>query len=211
MNGSTHTDHTVVHRGACRRTSLEVALFGEADRMHRDRADGGEPEEPGRRGEGRDQRQRAQPALRRVPVAAPAADDVRHVPERTRRLRIVRGPRGRDRRRRRASSSATTRRATPCCRSPATSIRTRSHDARRAPLLACPEAHGRRSISTSASPLPTAERRGSVVDRERTAARDRARLPRAAPVRRVPRLHRDCRAGFGARRRAGVASVSSVS
>ena len=60
----------------------------------------GEPRQPDRRGEEGDPGQRAQPALRRVPVDRPAARAVRHLPQLAQRLRRLRGSGKRDGRRR---------------------------------------------------------------------------------------------------------------
>ena len=68
FNGSTHLDYTDYFE-TLPSNALERALFLEADRM-RGPPDRGEPAQPGRRGQGGDPGQRAQPAVRRVPVAA---------------------------------------------------------------------------------------------------------------------------------------------
>ena len=86
-------------RGAARRGAR-------AGPVPRGRPDGGaghhrgEPPQPDRRGEGGDPGQRAQPALRRLPLVAAAADRLRELRQHARRLRLVRRPGVLDRRRR---------------------------------------------------------------------------------------------------------------
>ena len=97
LNGSTRLDYTNYFE-ALPSNALERALFLEADRMRAPARHRGEPRQPDRGGEGGDPGQRPQPALRRLPVADPAAGAVRDVPQRPQRLWRVRGPGERHRR-----------------------------------------------------------------------------------------------------------------
>ena len=90
--------HELLRGAAVERPGAGPVPRGRPDaraRRHR-----GEPRQPDRGGEGGDPGQRPQPALRRLPVADPAAGAVRDVPQRPRRLRRLRGPGERHRRRR---------------------------------------------------------------------------------------------------------------
>ena len=101
FNGSTHQDYTDYFE-VLPAAALERALFLEADRLARPAPHGGEPAQPGRRGQGGDPPQRAEPALRRLPLDPAAAGPLRHLPERAQRLRrLLRARAGLPRRRRR--------------------------------------------------------------------------------------------------------------
>ena len=83
----------------------------------------GQPEEPAGGRQERGQGQRPEPALRRLPVARPAAVRQHELVQRPQLLRRPEGPRRRDARGRlEASSRRSTRRTTPCSSSSATSI-----------------------------------------------------------------------------------------
>ena len=99
FNGSTHQDYTNYYEAL----PAEGARAGAVPRGRPDGRPGdhrGEPPQPDRRGEGGDPGQRAQPALRRLPLAAAAADRLRELRQHPRRLRLLRRPRVLHRRRR---------------------------------------------------------------------------------------------------------------
>ena len=105
--------HQLLRGAARRRAGAGPVPRGRPDALtggHR-----GEPRQPDRGGRGGDPGQRAQPAVRRVPVADAARRPVRHLPQRPRRVRRA-SPSSRARRSttHATSSPTTTRRATPC-------------------------------------------------------------------------------------------------
>ena len=150
FNGSTHLDYTNYYEMLpSQRPGARALPRGRPDaRPARHR---GEPRQPDRGGQGGDPGQRAEPALRRVPVADPAAGDVRDLRQRPRRLRLLRRPGERHRSTtRRTSSTSTTPPATPCSRSPATSTSTRHRELVRAALRR--RAQARRTSARPTSP-----------------------------------------------------------
>ena len=114
LNGSTRFDFTNYFQVVPSHV-LEPVLWAEADRMrgleHRRR----EPEEPAGGREERGQGQRAQPAVRRLPVDRPADGGQRELVQRA---QLLRRPRSTSTRRRSTmcarSSRRSTRRTTPC-------------------------------------------------------------------------------------------------
>ena len=109
-----------------RRTRCRRVLWAEADRMrglgHRQE----QSQQPAGRGEERSAGQRAEPAVRRIPVARSPAAREHQLVQLAQLLRRPGRSRRRDARGRAArSSTRTTRRTTPCSSSPATSTRRR--------------------------------------------------------------------------------------
>ena len=201
FNGSTHQDYTDYFE-VLPAAALERALFLEADRLRAPKLTDGEPAQPGRRGQGGDPAQRAEPALRRVPVDPAAPGALRHVPQRAQRLRrLLRARAGLARRRRRllrhllrpgqrpAHGGRLPRRRRDAA---AGGAALRRHPGPRHPALA------RRSPNRRRARTPAGGAR-----RARPAARARARLPAARPGRRSRRLPGPRAAGLGARRRRG--------
>ena len=99
LNGSTRLDFTNYYEALPGpRPRTRPVPRGRPDALtgrHR-----GEPRQPDRRGRGGDPGQRAQPALRRLPLADPARRAVRDLPQRPRRVRRLRRARERHGRRR---------------------------------------------------------------------------------------------------------------
>ena len=194
--------HRLLRDAAGERAGAGAVPGGRPDA--RPAADRGEPAQPGRRGQGRDPGQRAQPPVRRVPVAQAATGHVRHV-----RQRATTGTgrsstwRARPSPTRRTSSTSTTRPATRCWRSPATStsrpatklIETHFGDVPNRPAPKRPDFD---------EPDLTAERRESYTDPLAPLPAFAARLAGAGPDQRLRRLPAVRRAGRGAHRRRRV-------
>ena len=172
------TSTTPTTSSRCPRTRSSAALFLEADRMRAPRITEENLRQPARRGQGGDPGQRAEPALRRVPVDHAAAGAVRHLRQRAQRLRRLRGPGSATVEDARRSSTPTTRRPTRCSRSAGTSRST-------PPSSWCSDTSATipaRPVPVRpsfAEPPPDRERRRDHLDRAGPAARAGHGLPDA--------------------------------
>ena len=176
----------------------------------RAQADHREPAQPGGRGQGGDPAQRAEPALRRVPLDPAAAGALRHLPQRAQRLRrLLRAGAGLARRRRRVLRHLLRpgQRAGHGGRLPR---RRRDAGGWSRSTSATSRRRGTPARPSFAEPPPGAERRRGGARPARPAARAGARLPDAGPGRRPRRLPRLRAAGLGARRRRGGPAAAAA-